>query len=153
MVDSSSSSQKEGRLSLRKQLNFPYILEKGILTYYQSVLAQEYSEKEIIESIKAYVSTIPSDWKDKEWKKESDEAKKTKRIDKRPIVAGRTRMSLETCERLGISAFEEKEVIDYYAMFQACINLLNRRRMLVKPDPTQELDHIELEKFAEAEAR
>ena len=145
--------QQSYGLSLRKQLNFPYLLEGSITTFQKSVLAQEYSEKEIIEAIKGFVYILPKAWKDPEWAKEEKEATKEKLVDKRPLVAGNTRMNEETCKKLGIQPYVKETVIDYYALFQACINLLNRRRLLMKPDPTQELSHLELEQLAKDETR
>lgn len=145
--------KQEAQLSLRKQLNFPYLLANQIITFQRSTLAQEYSEKEIIEAIKGFIFLIPTAWKDEEFKKEEKEATVNAKIDKRPVVAGRTRIDEETCSLLGIEPYEYKEKIDYYKMFQACINLLNRRGLLMKMDPTQELSHLELEELAEDEVR
>ncbi|NIT04093.1 hypothetical protein GTO10_04175, partial [Candidatus Saccharibacteria bacterium] len=55
-------------------------------------------------------------------------------------------------KELGIPAFIKETIIDYYEHFQACIDLLQRRKMLSKVNPVEEIDFVELEIIGEAEA-
>lgn len=146
-----SDKQDEAQLTLKDRLNFPYILAQQILTFQKSILNLEYSEREIRESIEGFYQLIPDNWIDKKFRKAVKDATTTKKIDKRPLVAGNTRISAETCKSLGITAFEEKKVVDYYKLFHACINLLERRKMLSKVNPVEEISYIELEQIGEAE--
>jgi len=147
-----SETEVEARLTLKERLNFPYLLANQILTFQKAILNQEYSEAEIREAITSFVHLIPEAWKDKKFRKEIKKAKITNKIDIRRDFCG-VLPAKEYCEKQSIPIFKDQETFDYYKMFQACINLLNRRRMLVKIDPTQEFSHFELEKIAENETR
>ena len=149
---SSEYVAEEAQLSIKDRLNFPYILANQILTFQKSILAQDFSEREIEESIKGFVHLVPDNWKDKQFHKALKDATIIKKLDKRPQITGTVKMDVKVCEELGIKAFEEKTVFDYYKMFQACINLLQRRRMLSKINPVEEIDFVELEEIGEAEA-
>jgi len=72
-------------------------------------------------------------------------ATKTKRIDKRPQIVGSVKMSAATCESLGIKPFEDKKVFDYYRMFQACINLLDRKKLLSRVRRVEKLESIDFD--------
>ena len=143
---------EEAQLSIKDRLNFPYILANQILTFQKSILAQDFSEREIEEAIKGFVHLVPDSWKDKIFHKDLKNASITRRLDKRPQITGTVKMSEDVCKELGIVAYEDKTVFDYYKMFQACINLLQRRRMLSKVNPVEEIDFVELEEIGEAEA-
>lgn len=146
-------SEQEAQLTLKDRLNFPYLLANQILTFQKAILALEYSAEEIRETIEGFVHMIPDDMKDDEFLKDLEEAQKTEKVDVRPIIASRIRMSEETCEQLGIPAFEEKTVFDYYAMFQACMNLLSRRGMLTKIARVEILEGIDLTNVTEDEVQ
>jgi hypothetical protein len=146
-----SEQQQEAQLTLKDRLNFPYILANQILTFQKSLLALEYSEQEIRESIEGFVHLIPQSWKDKQFEDDLESAKTKQKIDKRPIVAGNLRISEETCKSLGIEPFEEKEVVDYYKVFQACIDLLNRRDLISKKKRIEKLVEIDLDNIGENE--
>lgn len=147
-----SEKELEAELTLKDRLNFPYLLANQILTFQKAILNLEFSEREIREAIESFVHLIPEDWKDQKFEDEIKKAKTVKKTDVRPVVAGGIRMSEETCKELEIPDYKEEEVFDYYKMFQACINLLNRRKMLSKVNPVEQIDFIELEHIAETEA-
>ena len=147
-----SEKQAEAQLTLKDRLNFPYILANQILTFQKAILNLEYSDKMIRKAIEGFVVSIPDDWADDEFKEDIEKATVVKKIDKRPLVAGNIRMNKETCEALGIKAFEEETVVDEDKLFHACINLLNRRKMLSKVNPVEEISFVELEKIGEAQA-
>lgn len=147
----SESTQYEAQLTLKDRLNFPYLLANQILTFQRALLALEFSEREIRETIEGFVHMIPESWKDDEFKKDMKKATIILKIDMRPKFCGQ-RATVEVCEELGIPTFKEKTTFDYYDLFQACMNLLQRRRMLSKTNPVEQMSYIELEKIAETEA-
>ena len=138
-----SGSEQEAQLTLKDRMNFPYLLANQVLTFQKTIQNLDFSEPQIQEAIKGFVHLIPKSWKDKEFNNALTKAKKEKQIDVRPLVAGRTRVSLQVCRELGIEAFKNKEIVDYYAVFQACMDLLDRRKMLSKIMRIEELDSIE----------
>ena len=144
---------EERQLSLRgNELNTSYIYGTQWLVFAKSVLGEQFSEEQIRDSVKAFIHSIPATWKDKKFAKQLKKASEIVRVDKRPVVAGNFRMSEETCLSLGIPAYEDVEEQNYFLMFQACVDLLQRRKLLGKVNPVEEIDFIELEKIGEAEA-
>lgn len=143
-----SEKEFEAQLTLKDRLNFPYLLANQILTFQKSILKEEFSQREIRESIQGFVHLIPNSWKDKKWEEDLKDAQLTTTKDMRPIVAGTIRMSKETCEELGIEPYKTEETFDYYKMFQACVDLLDRRGMTSKKNPVQELENIDFDAVA-----
>lgn len=146
-----SETQYEAQLTLKDRLNFPYLLANQILTFQRALLALEFSEREIRETIEGFVHMIPETWKDKQFMEDMKKAKITQKIDKRPKFCGLS-ATLETCKELGVEPYKEVTTFDYYDLFQACMNLLQRRRMLSKTNPVEQISLIELENIAETEA-
>lgn len=136
---------EEAQLSIKDRLNFPYILANQILTFQKSILAEEHSEREIEESIKSFVNLLPDSWKDEQFNEDLEKAKTKRKVDKRPQVTATIRMAEETCNELGIPAFVEEEAIDYYSLFQACINLLDRKKLLSRVRRVEKLEGIDFE--------
>ena len=125
-----SEKDFEAQLTLKDRLNFPYLLANQILTFQKAILNLEFSEREIRESIEGFIHLIPDDWKDDEFQKEMNATKIKQKKDMRPQITGTVRMSEKACRELGIPAFVEEEVLDYYKIFQACINLLKRKGLI-----------------------
>jgi len=145
-----SEKELEGELTLKDRLNFSYLLANQILTFQKAILNLEFSEREIREAIEGFVHLIPKNWKDDQWKEEIEAAKIKKKIDVRPEFCG-VKPSLEYCKENGVPIFKEKETFDYYKMFQACINLLDRKKMLSRVMRIEELEGIDFESVAETE--
>lgn len=137
------SSEFEAQLTLKDRLNFPYLLANQILTFQKAILNLEYSDREIREAIEGFVHLIPETWKDDKFSQDYENAVTDKQKDMRPIVAGQIRMSEEACRKLGIKPYVTEKTVDYYQVFQACMNLLNRRKLLSKILRIEELDSIE----------
>jgi len=147
-----SEAPREADLTLKERVNFPYLLANQILTIQKAFLvadSSEISEREKRDAILGFVYLIPNTWKDKKFEKEIKEAIIKQKKDRRPRVAGNIRMSKEVCKELGIPAFVEKETFDYYKMFQACMNLLERKQYLSKIVRIEELENIEFAKITE----
>lgn len=122
----SESTQYEAQLTLKDRLNYPYLLANQILTFQRALLALEFSEREIRETIEGFVHMIPESWKDDKFNEKMDEATIIRKIDIRPKFCGQS-ATIEVCEELGIPTFKEVKTFDYYDLFQACIDLLDRR--------------------------
>ena len=83
-------------------------------------------------------------WKDEQFKKDYEEAKTKTTIDNRPIFCG-IPASDDFCKLHSIEPTKEAESLDYYKVFQACIDLLNRRGMVSKINRVEELESIDFE--------
>ena len=129
------------QLTLRNRVNFPYILANQMLTFQRSLLALEFSEREIRECVEGFVSIIPSEWKDDQFKQDLEKSVVEKKVDVRPRFCGQA-ASEEVCEELGVPAFKMKVTIDYYYRFQACIDLLNRRGLISEKTKTERAEGV-----------
>lgn len=150
-MSESQEIEEIGPLTIREKLNMPYLLARQIITVQQSILSEENSEREIQESVNGLVELVPDAWKDDQFRKDLENAKTIQRIDKRPLVAGNIRITEETCKELGIIPFEEKKVVDYYKVFQACIDLLCRRDLISKKRRIEKLVELDLDNITENE--
>lgn len=78
-----------------------------------------------------FLSDIPHDWSDKEFIEDVKRAFIKRRIDVRPVW-GVAKISLKTCEELGIPTEKEVSEMNPYLLKNAILNLLHRRDMLVR---------------------
>ena len=118
-------------LTIKDKMNYPYLLAAQFLTIQKAILNREYSEEEINASILGLVSMIPESWMDDDWEKQEKDAKITKKIDIRPVFCG-IPTSMEYCKDNGITIYEEEQTFDYYKLFHACVNLLDRRGIITR---------------------
>ena len=143
-----SEKEFEAQLTLKDRLNFPYLLANQILTFQKAILNLEFSEREIREAIEGFVHLIPEAWKDGKFEDAMKEAEITKKIDLRPRFCG-VPPSLEYCKTNSLPAFKDQKTFNYYKMFQACINLLDRKKMLSRIVRIEELESIDFESVTE----
>lgn len=143
-----SATEVEAELTLKDRLNFPYLLANQILTFQKAILNLEFSDREIREAIEGFVHLIPEAWKDTKFEDEMKAAQTKTKIDIRPSFCGIT-ASEKFCETHGIKAFREEETFDYYKMFQACINLLNRKKLLSRILRIEQLEGIDFDTATE----
>ena len=143
-----SEGEFEAQLTLKDRLNFPYLLANQILTFQKAILNMEFSEREIREAIEGFVHLIPENWKDDKWNKAVEKATIKQKVDLRPDFCG-VKPSPEYCDENGITAFKEINTFDYYKMFQACINLLDRKKMLSRTVLVEELESIDFDSVTE----
>lgn len=123
-------------LTIRERLDFPFRIDQQIETFQKATLNTSYSRREIEESILGLVKIIPSRWHDKQYTKDLKAARKIVKVDIRPTFAGvKMRMDIALKKKLPIT--KEVEVFDYFAMFQACIDILDRLGMLSKREFTE----------------
>ena len=123
-------------LNIRDRLDFPYRIDQQIETFQKATLNTDYSRREIEESISGLVSLMPSRWQDKKFKEDIEASKTSVQVDARPVFAG-VRMKKELCEEKGIALTRDLDVIDYFKMLQACIDLLDRLGMLSRREFTE----------------
>lgn len=142
---------EEGQLSLKGRINFEYLLGAQIAAYQFVLKGEEFKEAQVKEVIKGFVDIMPANWRDKDFKEDLKKAVTKMHTDIRPLVAGNIRLDVKICEKLGIPTTRTEETFNYRAIMQACINLLDRRKLLSKVNPVEELDYIELEKIGESE--
>jgi len=139
-----SEKEFEAELTLKDRLNFPYLLANQILTFQKAILNLEYSEREIRDAIESFVHLIPQNWKDEKFEEELKAAIIKKQIDVRMEFCG-VKPHLDYCKDNGIEPFKEQETFDYYKMFQACINLLDRKGMISKIITTDKITGVRYE--------
>jgi hypothetical protein len=118
-------------LTIKDKMNYPYLLAAQFLTIQKAMLNQEFSEREIKEAILGLVNMIPESWMDEDWNKQQKDSVIIDKIDVRPTFCG-VPPSIEYCKDNGIIPFEEKETFDYYKLFHACVNLLDRRGIITR---------------------
>ena len=135
-----SEGEFEAQLTLKDRLNFPYLLANQILTFQKAILNLDYSEREIKEAIEGFVHLIPENWKDKKWEEEIATAETVEQVDVRKEWCGR---------KVGKPKIEDKKSFNYYKMFQACINLLDRKKMLSRTVLIEELESIDFDTVTE----
>jgi hypothetical protein len=129
------------QLTLKDKVNFPYILANLMLTFQKSILALEFSDREIRECVEGFVATIPSDWMDDRFRKDLDESKIKVKVDIRPRFCG-IPATEQVCKELGVPAFKEKISVDYFLRFHACIDLLNRKGLISEKTKTEKVEGV-----------
>jgi hypothetical protein len=130
------SLDKSFDLTIRDRLNFPFLLGEQVTTFQKAILNKDYSRREIEEAIKGLQNLIPSRWEDEQFKNDLAKAKTTIKLDIRPRFAG-VSMDRKLCEEQGIPIEQEIEVLDYFPVLKACIDLLDRLGMLSKREHTE----------------
>jgi hypothetical protein len=145
----------EAQLTMRDRLPYHFLLSQMILTFQKAVLNIQYSAEELREAVEAFVNHIPFLWRDKDFEKDLKDAEVLVYEDLRPVfcdvVANR-----EYCQQNGILVERLVKTFNYFKVFNAVINLLNRKHMLTKPQYKEIMTgHRALpgmEPFEEAEA-
>lgn len=130
----SNQPQEQQGLMLGDRINWPYILGSGVLKFYEAIIREEgnQSEQQVRESALTLYHSIPSQWvkKDDQFKKDVKAAFEKKDVDVRKIFQGR---------RVGKPKFKKEEVLDPYRLFQACVDVFQRRGLLSKTVYTEKL--------------
>ncbi len=126
-------------LTVRDRLDWPYLLNYGILTIWMSRRKEVVSTEETAETIRLLESVIPDVYKDDIYRKEITEFTITKVIDIRPKYGG-TRLSLDACKRMGIPIEEKVETIDNGKHLQAIMNMLQRIGAVAQKDKVEKFD-------------
>jgi hypothetical protein len=122
----------EAQLTMRDRLPYHFLLSQMILTFQKAVLNIQYSAEEIREAVEAFVNMIPMAWRDQEFQKDLQAAEVLMHEDLRPSFCD-IPADKEYCQAIGIPTDRLVKTFDYFKVFNAVINLLNRKHMLLKP--------------------
>lgn len=147
-----SEKDHEAQLALKDRINFPYLLANQILTVQKSILVADTSiasNREIREAIKCLVHLIPNSWKDKGFREDLEKAEITDKIDVRPRFCGLS-AAVKFCEEHGLKSYEKRISFDHYKVFQACMDLLQRKQMLTKILRVEKLEGIMFEELKDS---
>jgi len=122
----------EAQLTMRDRLPYHFILTQMFLTFQKAILNIQYSAEELREAIEGFVNHIPVLWRDDVFKEELQKAQQLIYEDLRPVFCG-VPADREYCAQNGIPTERLVRTFDYFKVFNAVVNLLNRRHMLLKP--------------------
>lgn len=122
----------EAQLTMRDRLPYHFILTQMILTFQKAILNIQYSAEELREAVEGFVNHIPILWRDEQFNKDLKKAQMLVYEDLRPVFCG-IPADKEYCEKNGIPVERLVRTFDYFKVFNAVVNLLNRRHMLLKP--------------------
>jgi len=150
-----SEKDHEAQLALKDRINFPYLLANQILTVQKSILVADTSiasNREIREAINCLVHLIPNSWKDKDFDNDLKKAEIIEKIDIRPRFCGLP-ASVKFCEEHGLVSYKENTSFEYHKVFQACMDLLQRKQMLTKIQRVEKLEGIIFEELEESAIR
>lgn len=121
----------EAQLQIRDKLPYNYLLSQMILTFQKAILNIEYSAEELREAVEGFVNMIPRAWRDEDFSKDLEAAVINIQTSSRPVF-NEVPASDEYCKRKRIQTTMLVQSFDYFKVFNAVINLLNRRHMLLK---------------------
>jgi len=121
------------QLEYRDRLNFIKTIENNLEKFINVATDPNMSNKEIQKTILTMLVLLPDSMKDPEFLEELKKVIKTSIIDVRPS-RGRTKLSAEYCKAQKIPIVKKIKHINYFRLFNAIINLLDRRQMLIKKE-------------------
>jgi len=128
----SKNMDDQFQLTLGDKINWPFILGNMILKFQDAIVKVEgeQSEQEVREAALCLYNAIPKSWHDDGFKEDRKEAITYQIIDNRNLWCER---------RIGAKIFKGKdtnqikeEKLDPYRLFNACVNLLDRRGLISK---------------------
>jgi hypothetical protein len=122
----------EAQLTIREKLPYHFLLATMILTFQKAILNIEYSSEELREAVEGFVNMIPFTWRDEQFEEDMQNAQIYLFQDQRPAFCGVVATE-QICEDLHIDPYVYVLTFDYFKVFNAVVNLLNRRHMLLKP--------------------
>ncbi|MCJ7761054.1 hypothetical protein MUP59_07955 [Candidatus Bathyarchaeota archaeon] len=144
----------EAQLTMRDRLPYHFLLSQMILTFQKAILNIQYSAEELREAVEGFVNHIPTLWRDPEFTQDLQKAQQLIYEDLRPMFCG-VPADREYCEEMGIPTERLVRTFDYFKVFNAVVNLLNRRHMLLKPQYKEIMTGIkaipEMEPYLEEE--
>ena len=119
-------------------MDYPFLVAAQINTIQQAILRKDLTIDNLAEAVLGLVHLIPSSWKDTDKKFLADYkvAFVTVQVDIRESFAG-VQLSHEWHESHGVPSTKEETKPNYFLMFQAAINLLYRRGMIVRTEKTE----------------
>ena len=121
----------EAQLQIRDRLPYNFLLSQSIMTFQKAILNIQYSAEELREAAEGLVNMIPAAWKDKNFEEDLMHASIGIPVNATPAFC-EIPASEEYCRKHGIETVTVIKSFDYFKVFNAVINLLNRRHMLLK---------------------
>jgi len=121
----------EAQLTIRDKVPQAFLITRAILTMMEVVKNIQCSTEEIREICEFIIHLIPTSWKDTQYYAEMEAAKIYVVQDTRPIFC-EVKASIDFCLKNGIPTFTKTLSFDYFKVFSACIDLLNRKHVIAK---------------------
>jgi len=121
----------EAQLQIKDRLPYNFLIAQMILTFQKAILNIQYSAEELREATEGFVNMIPKPWKDDEFFQDLREAQILIPVDTRPVFC-EVPASDRYCQRHQIETQRYVKSFDYMKVFNAVVNLLDRRHMLLK---------------------
>jgi hypothetical protein len=122
-----SDNLQEQSLTLGDRINYPFILANYLLKFGEAIVQPEgaQSEQQVREAALVLFNSMPDIWiaKDEQFKKDLDNAVVPRKVDLRPLWCGK---------RIGPKKEEETKEIQPYRLYNAVINVFQRRGYLSK---------------------
>ena len=126
----------EAKLTLRDRIPTNMLYLYTFLNLNKAIKDIKHSEAEIREAVLALIAMVPDELRDEKFKEEIGEATKSFIVDVRPSFC-QVKASVEYCQRNGIPITQEIPKFDYFALYHAVFNLLERKNMLFKKQPKE----------------
>lgn len=126
----------EAKLTLRDRIPTNMLYLYTFLNINKTIKDIKFSEAEIRESVLALVAMVPDELRDEKFQEELKAATKILVFDVRPSFC-QVKASVEYCLRKGIPITQQIQRLDYFAMYHAVFNLLERKNMLFKKQPKE----------------
>lgn len=125
-------------LTSREKMDYPFLVASSINTIQMAILRRDLTIDNLAEAVLGLIHLIPSAWKDHDKKFQADYEKAvvTVEVDIRESFSGAV-LSHEWHKENGIPSTKEEEKPNYFLLFQAAINLLYRRGMIVRTEKTE----------------
>lgn len=140
-----SKEEREPSLTIGDRINYPYLLANQIQALINIQKKEAFEEEEIQVPINSLLHLIPNYLRDEAFEKELEEAKITETVDLRPSFGG-VSLDDKVCEELGLPVSEKKEKDDPYKILLAIMNLLQRRKMLLRTQWIEEITGLPFKK-------
>jgi hypothetical protein len=126
----------EAKLTLRDRIPTNMLYLYTFLNINKTIKDIKFSEAEIREAVLALVAMVPDELRDEQFDEELQDANKIILVDVRPVFC-EVSASIEYCQRHGIPTHQEIQQCDYFKMYHAVFNLLERKNMLFKKQPKE----------------
>lgn len=118
------------QLEMKDRLNYPAILAHSLTVLENAYSSKDFDLNAVQNLIWGFYKAIPSSWYDKKFTEELKHVFKEIEIDNRPKF-GAIRVSAELSLKMGIEPIKKVTIVDYHELRHICINLLDRKNMLV----------------------
>lgn len=122
----------EAQLQIKDRLPYNFLLAQMILTFQRAILNIQYSAEELREAAEGFIHMIPTTWKDEQFYQDLESSAIDIPTVTRPMFC-EIPASDEYCRKHGIQTVSTTKSFDYMKVFNAAVDLLSRRQMLLKP--------------------